>query len=130
MRAVAWERLSPRAKRLAKMLARRRSRVRVDARGRIEVCAVVSCRILVRKRGSSELDLGGSKPPDHKHLSTAPGTDPESRSANRALRQEDSLPEFTRMVKNGLDAETVQAIDCEADLLVAGGGFEPPTFGL
>src|ERR1035441_3468777 len=72
------------SERLAKMLAGRRSRVRVEARGRIEVGALVSYRMLVRKRGSSELDLGGSKPLDHKHGSTAPGAGPESRSANRA----------------------------------------------
>jgi hypothetical protein len=45
---------------------------------------VVSCSILAWKRRSAELDLGCRKPLDHVHRSTAPGAEPESKSANRA----------------------------------------------
>src|ERR1017187_3867315 len=48
-------------KQLGKRSMRRRSRVRVEARGWIEVGAVVSCSILAWKRRSAELDLDCSK---------------------------------------------------------------------
>jgi hypothetical protein len=71
-------------KRLGKRSARRRKRVRVEARGWIEVGAVVSCSILAWKRRSAELDLGSRKPLEHVHRSTANGADPESKSTDRA----------------------------------------------
>ena len=67
-------------KELAKRPTRRRSQARVEARGGVEVGAVLSCGILARKGWRAELDLGRSKPLDDAHRSAADGADVESKS--------------------------------------------------